>query len=201
MTDILTPITSLSKGIETVNPSISPVGIVVVTIRRAKSLNRHLLVFIIVSPFVFVLMYLAFIGVIGNRGTLDFLVEEGKPITSRVTLWNHVFETLKGVHWLIGDYSKLRGNLHNTHLMVLGSYGLIGFSLFVGFLNSLIKYVNKEIRSTSQVICLVCFLGVILIGNGEAGLFYGGMGMYAIAGSYLILARFDWEKELLERVE
>ena len=176
------------------------IGIVVVKIRRAKTLNCYLSYFIIVSPFVFALMYLAFIGVIGNRGTLDFLVEEGKPITSRVTIWNHVFETLKGVHWLIGDYSKLRGNLHNTHMTVLGSYGVIGLVLLVGYLISLVNRVNRAIHSTSQVICLICFLGVILIGNGEAGLFYGGMGMYTIAGSYLLLARYDWEKELSERV-
>ena len=33
------------------------------------------------------------------------------------------------------------------------------------------------------------------MGFGEAALFYGSMGMYAIACSYLILARYDWEAE------
>ncbi len=170
-------------------------GIIYIKIKRIRKF--HPLSFFIVSimPLIFAIAYLLFIETIGSTGRLDFIVEEGKPITSRVEVWRNVFNTLKGVYWLTGDFAHLRGNLHNTHMTILGSYGIIGIVLLVKFLVDVIRNANQTMQNSLQAICLICFFGTIFMGNGENGLFYGSMGMYAIACSYLILARYDWEAE------
>lgn len=171
------------------------IGIVFVKIRKIKKINHIITFLIAIAPLVFAIMYLLFINTIETSGYLSFIIEEGKPITSRLRIWNNALQTLKGFHWIIGDYSKLRGNLHNTHITILGSYGIVGISFLIKYLTDVMNTVGKTIKSPSQLICLICFFGTIIMGFGEAALFYGSMGMYAIACSYLILARYDWESE------
>lgn len=171
------------------------VALVFMIIKRRSQINHAVCWIVAIIPLAFAIAYLVFIDTIVARGTLDFIVEEGKPISSRVCIWSNVFQTLKGIHWLTGDFAKLRGNLHNTHITILGSYGVIGVFMLISYLTKVMKKTCAFVSSPKQAVCVIAFFGTIFMGNGEAALFYGSLGMYAIACSYLILARYDWDAE------
>lgn len=172
-------------------------GMLATKMYKIKKIKLWICFAVSIAPFLFSIAYLMFIDIIGARGTLDFIIEEGKPITSRVKIWQNVFNTLKGSHWILGDFCRLRGNLHNTHITILGSYGFVGLGLMIKFLNDIMAHSNSMICSSSQTLCMIAFFGTIFMGNGEAALFYGSLGMYVIACSYLILLRYDWDNDRL----
>ena len=145
------------------------------------------------SPLIIAVTYL----MIYNSGILErwfsFLIEEGKPMSSRVGVWTDALEAYKG-HLLLGAYHDISegtgmSQMHNIHLDILTSYGPVPFVLFVLLL---IRCVNKVLPSADTNLtrmALYAFYAVIIQSAFEAALVSGGVGLYVMSFGFLLLAR------------
>ena len=164
----------------------------VIIIFKKKKFSKKTLFVASIFPTLFFVTYMLLIHDIGSNGILDFLVDNGKGLDSRFSFWNTRIELMDPVSWIFGDFSKFRGNMHNTHFTVLCSYGLIGLALFSGFLFDCMNRVNECIKNKKQMVCLAGFFCVILLGNGEGALIYGSIGIFMYACLFLLFARYEW---------
>lgn len=127
--------------------------------------------------------------------SFDFLVSEGKPITSRYNIWSENLDRFfthpfLGNYGLLGDGSGIF-QLHNTHIDVLVSYGAVPFILFIIVLNMCINAILPGVQGTFQKSALFAFYAVIIMGSFEAALVSGGMGMYILSGGFLVIAQYQ----------
>lgn len=79
---------------------------------------------------------------------------EGKGIDSREKIWARAFAAF-GNSPIFGAYSEIRGEngayqMHNSHVDVLVSYGVLPFVIMVVILSKIMLDVNKKIYSTKQ---------------------------------------------------
>lgn len=147
-----------------------------------------------VAPTVFVFLYLTFISKIIEKGWLNFLVKEGKDLNSRVKVWNYFLKKL-GDKWLLGDYVNLLGNAHNSHLVLLCSFGFIVLVLVIIFTYKLTSMLSQRTTSKFQIYCLSAFFAVIFMGFGEGALYSGGLGIYILSGGFIVLANSHLEEQ------
>lgn len=160
-------------------------------LKTKTKLPKWLLALTAIFPLLFVPLYLGTIELIESRGMFSSLVSEGKSLHSRVRIWEALLGEVKG-HVLTGDYFQLAGNAHNSHVVVLCSFGLIVLCLVIRFLFVVMNRVNGQCRTSKQLLCLAAFFGTIYMGLGEGALFSGSMGLYIVACIPLLLARIDW---------
>lgn len=147
-----------------------------------------------ISPSVFIFMYLTFIDAIIKSGWLDFLVSAGKSLSSRVKIWKYFLESL-GNNWLLGDYANLSGNAHNSHLVLLCSFGLMVYILTIVFTYILVNRVSERIQNKFQFYSLAAFFAIIFMGFGEGALYSGGLGLYFLCGGFIILANSNLKED------
>ena len=178
---------------------------VLVALKREKSFSKPFMLIINIIPIAFVPIYLSCIDFVQKSGWVDFLVEEGKKLTSRFGVWEDRFEKIKGL-WLMGNYAESSGNAHNSHLVLLSSYGIAVLILMIYFLYKLCAQVNDEAEDKKNLFALAAFFAVIFMGLGEGALFSGGQGIFIMACGFLLLARCDYrgsedeeEKNLVEQ--
>lgn len=176
-----------------------------VVLKREKSFSKPLMLIINIIPIAFVPIYLSCIDSVQKSGWFDFWVEEGKNLTSRFGVWEEKFEKIKGL-WLMGNYAESSGNAHNSHLVLLSSYGIAVLILMIYFLYKLCAQVNDEAEDKKNLFALAAFFAVIFMGLGEGALFSGGQGIFIMACGFLLLARCDYcgsedeeEKNLVEQ--
>ena len=74
--------------------------------------------------------------------------------------------------------------LHNTHVDILATYGILVFILICIYLYHLMCRVQN--KNEDQSISLWAFVCTTLLGVGEAALFSGGLGIYLFAGLFLV---------------
>lgn len=166
------------------------VMIVWLLIKRSNKFPKFILIFVNIAPICFVPIYLCFINSVIEKGWLSFLISEGKPLDSRVAIWTRILKTLKG-YWLTGKYPEIAGNLHNSHLVLLASYGLVVLFLVIIITYYISVRVNNEITSKKQEYALAAFFACLFMGFGEGALFSGGQGIYIMVCGFLLLARAD----------
>lgn len=162
-------------------------------IGRRRSINPIIITTIIVLPIVIVILYHSLLESSGFQRAFSFVVSEGKGLGSRTRVWDFAVENLKH-GWLLGDYSGISNGtgisqMHNTHLDVLCSYGVIPFCLFVYILRSISIAISKNCKTLEQYVSLSAFMSVILFGVFEAALFSGCTGLNYLTGAFLILAK------------
>ncbi len=166
------------------------------SVRYSKAFN-----FIInITPAVFVVAYLGFIDEIVKSGKLDFLVSDGKNLTSRVEIWRDLLEKINGM-WLTGDYAKVSGNAHNSHMVLLCSFGVIVLILVTVYVYKIINNISSNITNKFQTYCLAAFFAVIFMGFGEGSLYSGGVGIYILCGIFLVLANSNFGEDFLLKRE
>ena len=146
-----------------------------------------------IAPSLFVFLYLTFISTIMEKGWLNFLVSEGKNLNSRVKVWKSFLSRL-GSKWLIGDYSELAGNAHNTHMVILCSFGLIVLILTIVLTYRITKNISRRIENRFQLYCLSAFFAILFMGFGEGALYSGGMGLHLMCGNFIVLANSKLDK-------
>lgn len=132
-----------------------------------------------------------FVQPVIEKGWLDFLVSEGKPLDSRLIVWDQCFAGLRGA-WLTGNYAALRGNAHNTGMVVLCSFGAPALAATLGYLFAILRRVRNAAGERWQMCALAGFCAVLVMGAGEGALFSGGLGIYLPACGLLFLADGDW---------
>lgn len=166
------------------------------SVRYSKAFN-----FIInITPAIFVAVYLTFINKIVESGKLDFLVSEGKSLTSREEIWKGFLGKIDGM-WLTGNYAKASGNAHNSHMVLLCSFGIIVLILVTVYVYKIISKISNNITNKFQTYCLAAFFAVIFMGFGEGALYSGGVGIYILCGIFLSLANSDFGEDFLLKRE
>ena len=169
--------------------------IVFLSVFKADFKFSKIFVFLVnIAPIAFVPLYLFYINIIVNKGWLNFLVSEGKSLNSRVRIWNEFFDTLNDM-WFTGNYARTHGNAHNSQMVLLCSYGLFILVLVIILNCSLVNSISKNINSKFQTFCLAAFFAIIFMGMGEGALYSGGMGIYIMSGTFLMLANCDIKQD------
>lgn len=161
--------------------------------KKYIGLNRMIISILIILPIVFVVIYHSLLSNMLFRRLFSFMVSEGKGLASRTIMWDFAVEKLRH-GWLIGDYSGISygtgvSQMHNTHLDILCSYGLVPFILFIIVLRRIVISVSMTVKTFDQHVSLCAFLSVILFGIFEASLFTGCTGLNYLTGAFLILAK------------
>lgn len=155
----------------------------------------NITVFIISTwPYIFSKLYLKLIYNDTLQEKFSFLVSKGKGLDSRYYIWNYAFDSFYDSP-IIGAYNKIITNsfaqMHNTHVDILSSYGILVFILFIIFLIHIIKKLDSDKKDLSSKIYFLGFIAIILYGMGETALIGGTLGLYIYIGNLILLAKKD----------
>ena len=154
---------------------------------------------VVISPLIFALLYLLVIDFVSQNGILSFLASEGKGLDSRQYVWNLAFNLFKESP-IVGSYGYLINKseisqMHNSHINVLVSYGIVVFVLVMVFLYIVLKDIVSKSRGTKSALSVWAFIVCLLIGIGEAILFSGGLSFYLLVGQFLLISNSCFENE------
>ena len=147
---------------------------------------------IAVFPFVFAFIYVRIIENPWVNNTFGFLVSVGKGLNSRVGIWNNAIDVFLN-HPLFGDYYGIshgtgQSQLHNTHLDVMCSYGLVPIILYVVIIKKTLQRILAQAVSFNQYGAFSAFCTVLIVGCFEAAMVSGAMGMNLLTIGYVVLA-------------
>lgn len=141
-----------------------------------------------VWPLLFAIIYMFVVRVPIISRIFSFMISEGKGITSRYRLWALAFEN---VYYspVIGAYSQIslgtgESQMHNTHIDIMASYGVIVLVLVCIFIYYLLMKRISAYENKDNVLYNIAFASILLIGMGEAALFSGGIGIYLFVGMF-----------------
>lgn len=153
---------------------------------------------IAIFPFLFAIFYLTFVDQPWFQNAFSFMISEGKNLTSRVRIWTRAFNGFTE-HPIFGNYSGIsygtgQSQMHNTHIDVLASYGILGFVLFIKILFDRLKQSNKAATSFYQTSAFCAFCAVIVSGTFEAAMVSGAMGLNLLTVGLLLLAQNEASK-------
>ena len=149
----------------------------------------------VTSPILFVAGYLLLINIPWIQNALSFLVGEGKTLTSRLSVWEPAMEYLR-LSPLFGAYSQISNGtglsqLHNTHLDIAASYGVIVLILVCVLLYKYLYQGGRYYANKWSYIYILGFVCTLILGIGEAALFSGSLGLYAFIGTFLLFSRIE----------
>lgn len=143
-------------------------------------------------PALFVAGYMALIPSRWIQNLLSFLVGEGKDLDSRVSIWGPALERL----WnspLTGAYYEIShgtgsSQMHNSHLDIATSYGILPLVLVCVLLARYLHQNGRVYTEKNKYSNVLGFACAIMLGLGEAAIFSGGLGIYILVGTFLLLA-------------
>lgn len=162
-----------------------------------KAVNFSFAVF----PFVFAAIYMLYIDKIMHYGYMDFLVSDGKELSSRVSIWSSAFYVIK-THWLTGGYSLLTYGssglfqMHNTHLDVFATFGIVVFIMYVRFLYDILCDLSgDEEMEFERFYYFLAFAFTILLGCSEAAAVNGTNGLPILTAAFIAICKNCGEKQ------
>lgn len=149
-------------------------------------------------PFLISIAYMIFLEKLVDNKVFSFMISEGKDLESRKIVWEYAFELFLRSP-IFGSYGQLLQSttftqVHNSHLNVLVSYGVVVFALTVLFLFLIMKKISQKSKQTHLELSVWAFVACIILGSGEAILFSGGLSFYLLAGQFLLLSHANSEK-------
>lgn len=161
--------------------------------------NKVTCFIILLLPLVYAVVYLNNVDASWFQTNFEFMVSEGKSLTSRVSVWNESFDSIK-THFILGNYSGLsngtgQSQFHNTHIDVLASYGIVPFVLFIGILFQSMKKVVSRANTFYKYIAFSAFCSVLIMGTFEATMVAGSTGLNLLTIGMLVLANADEVKD------
>lgn len=148
-----------------------------------------------ISPLIFAIIYVMFIGSI-DFDTSFGMKASGKDNTTRLAVWNSSFKTFWD--WvLFGAYSSIESivkfsHVHNTHLDVWMSYGIVPFILFVILLYKITLASNNQANTRFQRMSLYAFMACFIQGFFEASLMSGSAGLFLLSFGFLLLSNANF---------
>lgn len=159
--------------------------------KKEMKLGKFWAVAIAVFPIVFVIFYVTVVYAPWFQRTFSFLVDEGKHLDSRMDVWKPALENLFASPF-IGAYSQIsngtgEGQMHNTHLDIACSYGIPVMILVCVLLYRYLYQNGRYYSKKGNYVYILGFACLILLGIGEAALFSGGLGIYVLVGSFLLM--------------
>lgn len=156
-------------------------------------MKKYFVGLIVLAPAIIVGIYKYLLSSTWFMQLFSFLVSAGKGLDSRLIVWNPAIEAFRDNIWL-GDYFGISNGtgmsqLHNTHLDVLCSYGIIPFVLFVYILYFICCKSRKN--DYFNRCALYGFFSVVIMGSFEAAVVAGAMGMNILTAGLILLANWD----------
>lgn len=153
-------------------------------------------------PTAFAVLYMTFIGSEWVNKVFAFLEDKGKKLNSRVKEWRPAFDAIREQP-LFGDYYGISdgtgaGHMHNTHIDMAASYGLPVMFLVCALLTIYIWQRGKQYKKQSQMLYMIGFCCVLMLGIFESVMFSGGMASYVYMGAFLMLSCPEYRKERTE---
>lgn len=147
-------------------------------------------VIVVLFPLIFVIVYMLVIDLDGINELFSFMVGEGKQLSSRVKIWKPALDAFRqsplfGAYFQISDGTG-ESQMHNSHLDILVSYGVVAFAVFCYYIYSIMQRIKN--RENYDQIAFIAFICTFLLGIGEAAIFSGGLGIYLHAGIFLAIA-------------
>lgn len=165
-------------------------------IGQSKVINNSITIgCIVVLPIVVVAGYSTLLSSNWFVNTFSFMVSAGKGLNSRSAVWEPAIEIFKK-NVILGNYAKIENGigliqtkqLHNMHLDVLCSYGIVPFLIFLFLLYWVCNKMGKKATNYFSYCAFCGFLCVIVLGIFEAGVVAGSMGMNLLTTGLLLLA-------------
>lgn len=161
---------------------------------RKHRMNRFVLFVVALFPMMYAIIYLKIVNTDWFQNLFSFMISVGKNLTSRVWIWNLSLDYFKNSP-IFGDYYGISGGsgqsqLHNTHIDVLCSYGIVPLCLFIKVLFEKLTQVNRDAQSMYQYVALCAFCAVIIQGSFEAAVVSGAMGMNLLTVGFIALAYY-----------
>ena len=162
--------------------------------------KKSVLLLFSIWAFVFAMVYLSLKGDF-NIG--DFANETaGKTSATRLRVWTDAIECINN-NIFCGDYNKVFQNplkqMHNTHLDIFASYGLIPFLLFIVYLYKLLRKSASHTTNLMSRSALYAFMSCLILGIFEAGLVSGSTGLQVYTYGFLLIINFTSEEKLLNK--
>lgn len=143
-------------------------------------------------PMIFAIIYLNTIHSEWTKNVFSFMISEGKGLYSRVWVWNNALASYLR-HPLLGDYYGIsygtgQSQLHNTHMDILCSYGIMPLVLFVFILTRVLKQMLVSAETFKQYAAFAAFCATLIMGSFEAAMVSGAMGMNLLTVGFIVLA-------------
>ncbi len=167
-------------------------------------IHKTTIMVILLVPLFFAVIYLQVIHNEFIMSFFDFLLAEGKELTSRVSIWTNAFDLIKE-YPLLGNYDIVTessgiGHMHNANIDIMASFGIPVFICLTLFLYFVLSEIVDGINNRAQRISLYGFYALMFFSIFEAALFVGSQGMYVLAGGLLMSAKYhrDVKDERIE---
>ena len=167
---------------------------------KNRVLDNKIIIFgLVIWPLVFVLLYYLILGSDGLLSMFSFLdFGEGKRLDSRLKMWNPAIEMFRNSP-IVGAYYdstvlNKAFNMHNTHLDILISYGILPFAGVMYFIYKVFIQVLEKCKENKNYIFWTGALILYMVGMGESVITSGGQGIYLYLGAYLLLAKSGKEE-------
>lgn len=156
-------------------------------------------IIITLFPVVFAVFYLTFVDHPWFQNAFSFMISEGKNLTSRVSVWTRALNRL-AEHPIFGNYSGLsrgtgQSQMHNTHIDVLASYGIIPFVFFLKILYDRVMQSSRKTTSMYQTAAFSAFCAVVVTGTFEAAMVAGAMGLNLLTVGFLVLSQHEIQEK------
>lgn len=158
-----------------------------------KMTSKVVLFFLAIFPLLFAVFYLMEFSLFKNADLSMGFGEHGKHSGTRLKMWNFAFNKffenpILGNYYGI-SYGTGTSQMHNTHVDVLASYGIVPFALFISVLYKVFKkFVNKQQVHRFNRVAFYAFIACLISGTFEASLVAGGMGLYILSCGFILLA-------------
>ena len=106
--------------------------------------------------------------------------------TGRYGLYTMFFQNMTLQNWLFGK--GISGNMHNSYLSVLATYGLPMAILYIVLLNEGLKEIQKHAKKAATYAAYIGLLAVVAHGVAEGTLLTAGAVYAGLAGLLFVLA-------------
>lgn len=158
-----------------------------------KIFNKNVCFGLSILPFVFVFIYLTYVSAL----TIDVsfgMQESGKTTGTRIHVWKPIIEDF--FHYLLfGDYYGISegtgmSQMHNTHLDVFASYGIIPLIIYCRVLYKIILKSARTISNRIQALGLFAFVSNIGSWSFEASFVAGSGGLFLLTSGFLLIVSY-----------
>lgn len=145
-----------------------------------------------IFPLIFFSIYMLVIDSPIIKGLFGFMEDVGKGLNSRLKIWVPGFEGFIQSP-IIGNYYGISNgtgasHLHNSHLDIMASFGIIVLILVCIYLYLLVWQKGRRYSSRENQSYMLGFCSMLLLGMGETGLFSGALATFVLMSSFLVLS-------------
>lgn len=166
--------------------------------KRNMRLRGWLSVLVALFPLIFLVIYVSFVETPFIQSMFSFMTSKGKELDTRLSVWLPALQRYYASP-IVGAYSEITlgygpSQLHNSHLELMASYGTATL-IAVSYLIARFIWTPKAPEQKVQTAIRFCFIGMVMLGMGEAAIFSGGLGIYIYAGVFLLLMHGEHQSQ------